>query len=417
MKERRAGLGAVLALPLTALRLAGRCFVPLALWFGVGAILRFLLIRGISEIGHGGDLGFRRALVLLLLSVVVLMSLAVTIGMMFTLGRRLEVIEDPDEPYLTAIGRTLFPFVLIYLGWNLYTDDMREVLRADAQRLADAGWFTDVGNIFDVPISLALGIAVCAWVLRLLAERRYEARPGRVAGVLVAFFEVNFALYTLYSIVQLLRAAQRWVTGRVFWHALTDGLNPPSAGPAGDALILPLVWLAITLIVYGLKMRDRQAIEGTPLERLADRLAGRLTGRRRRLAELAARGAGRKYVPVAHAVRLVFHAGAPVFAWFCLCYVAIGALMDRAQRGVIALIGTDHSVRFWNLVLTPVEYGHRLVHEILRLALLAAMFDLVMRRGGEGTPAPGRPEPATGPDACAASPARTSPAPTPAPDP
>ncbi|WP_329252783.1 hypothetical protein OG417_09545 [Actinoallomurus sp. NBC_01490] len=395
---RSTGLLSVLALPVAALRLAARSFVPLALWFGAGAIPRYVLIQAISELGHGSEPGLRRMLVLVLLSVVVLISLVVTIGMMFTLGRRLDVIKDPDEPYAAAIGRTLFPFVLIYLGWNLYTDDLREVLRADAQRLADAGDHLDIGKILNVPIPVALVVAVVAWGLRVLAERRHEARPGRVLAVLVAFLEVNFTLYALYSIVQLVRAAQRWITGRVFWHALTGRLSLPDAGPVEQALVLPLVWLAIAAVVYGLERHDREAIEGTPLERLADRL----TGRPRRLAELAGRGAREKYVPVAHAVRLVFRAGAPVFAWFCLCYVAIGALMDRAQRGVIALIGTDHTVRFWNLVLAPVEYGHRLVYEILRLALLAAMFDLVMRRAGGGTPAPDRPAPVTGPGAGAA---------------
>jgi hypothetical protein len=80
-------------------------------------------------------------------------------------------------------------------------------------------------------------------------------------------------------------------------------------------------------------------------------------------------------------------------------YVAIGALMDRVQRGVVMLIGTDHTVRFWNLALTPTEFGHRLLQEILRPALLAAMFELVVRRVSGGTPAAVRPETVTDPGA------------------
>ena len=410
--ERRPGLGTVLALPLTAVRLAGRFFVPLALWFCAGWIVRYLLIQAISHLGHGRHVGVRQALVLLPLSVTVLASLAVTVGMLFTLGRGLAVIKDPAEPYATAIGRTLFPFVLIYLGWNLYTDDLREVLRADAQRLADAGDGMNAGNILDLSIPVCLAFTIVAWGLRVLCERWYEARPRRPLEVLVAFLEVNFTLYGLYSIVRLVRAAQHWVADRVFWHAITGAVRLPDTGPVKDALVLPLVWLAIAAIVYGLEMREREAIRGTPLERLPERL----DGRRRRLAELFSRSLREKYVPVVHALRLVGRAGAPVFAWFCLCYVAVGALLDRAQRGVVALIGTDHTVRFWNLALIPIEFGHRLVQEILRLALLAAMFGLLMRRIG-GTPAPDRPEPETDPGADDASPARTSPAPTPAPGP
>jgi hypothetical protein len=132
-------------------------------------------------------------------------------------------------------------------------------------------------------------------------------------------------------------------------------------------------------------------------------LPDRLEGRRLRLAEVASRSLREKYVPVVHAVRLTYRAGAPVFAWFCLCYVAIGVLLDPLQRGVIALIGTDHTVRFWNLVLVPVEFGHRMAGEILRLALLAATFDLVMRRVNGGTPALDRPAPSSVGDGAPAS--------------
>jgi hypothetical protein len=383
----------VVLLPLYAVRLAGRYFVSLALWFSAGAVARYLLIRGISRLGHGSHPEIRRAVVLLPLSVMVLVALAVAIGMLFTLGRGLEVIHDPAEPYVTAIGRTLFPFVLIYLGWNLYIEDLREVLRADAQRLADAGDAMSAGSVLDLPVLLCLIVAGVAWALRFLCERRYETRPGRVLEILVAFFEVTFTLYALYSVVRLVQDAQHWIAGRVFWRAITGAVSLPDPGPVKDALVLPLVWLAIAAIVYGLEMRDREAIRGTPLEKLPDRLEGR----RRRLAELASRSLREKYVPVVHAVRLVFRAGAPAFAWFCLCYVAIGALLDRLQRGVVVLIGPDHTVRFWNLALTPIEFGHRLLYEVLRLALLAAMFDLVMRRVSGGTPAPDHPERVTDP--------------------
>ncbi|GAA4612477.1 hypothetical protein GCM10023195_53530 [Actinoallomurus liliacearum] len=397
---RRDGALGTALLPVSALRLAARYSVPLAMWFSAGTIIRYVLLQGISHLASGRHHGLRQAVILLPLSVAVLASLVVTIGMMFTLGRGLSVIKDPDEPYVTAVGRTLFPFVLVYLGWNLYTTDLREVLRADAQRLVNNGDVMNVGNVLDVSIPVCLLVAAVSWALRVLCERRYEEKHGRTMGVLTAFFEVNVALYTLYSIMQVVMAAKRWLADRAFWHAITHAVPVPipGPGPVKDALVLPLVWLAIAAIVYGLEMRDREAIRGTPLERLPDRLEGR----RRRLAEVASRSLREKYVPIVHAFRLAHRAGAYVFAWFCLCYVAIEVLLDPVQRGVVALIGTDHTVRFWNLVLVPVEFGHRMVGEILRLALLAATFDLVMRRVSDGTPVADRPAPATDPDAGAA---------------
>lgn len=305
-----------LVLPVAAVGLAGRCFVPLAMWFSAGSIVRYLLLQGVSWLGHGDHLAVRRSVVLLPLSVAVLASLAVSIGMLFTLGRRLAVVRDPEERYAAAIGRTLFPFVLIYLGWNLYQSDLKELLRFDAQRLADAGDAMDAGTVLRLPVLVCLVVAAVAWGLRVLCERRSGERPGHVLAALTAFFEVNFTLYGLYSITQGFIAARNWLTGRVFWHAITDTVGLPSAGPVLNALVLPLVWLAIAAIVFGVEMREQDLIEGTVLERLA----GRLGGRSRRAAEVAGRSLREKYVPLAHAVRLVFRAGAPVFAWFCLCY-------------------------------------------------------------------------------------------------
>lgn len=395
------GWSSAALLPVSAVRLAGRFFVPLALWFSAGSIVRYLLLQGVSRLGHGDHMGVRKAVVLLPLSLAVLASLVVSIGMLFTLGRGLAVIDDPDEPYVAAIGRTLFPFVLVYLGWNLYLGDLKELLRFDAQRLADAGDPMDAGTVLQLPVLVCLAVAAVAWALRVLCERRSGERPGHVIAALTAFFEVNFTLYGLYSITQILIAARHWLTGRVFWQALAGTVSLPSAGPVLSALGLPLVWLAIAAIVFGLEMRAHDAVEGTVLARLA----ARLDGRPRRLAEVAGRSLREKYLPPAHAVRLVFRAGAPVFAWFCLCYAALGALLDRVQRGVVALIGPDHTVRFWNLALTPIEFGHRMLYEIVRLALLAAMFDLVTRRAGvlsAGRSAPARPAPATGPRASSA---------------
>lgn len=182
---RDGALGAAL-LPVSALRLAARFFVPLAMWFSAGSIVRYALLQVISRLGGDRHHGVRQAVVLLPLSVAVLTSLVVTIGMLFTLGRGLSVIRDPDEPYVTAVGRTLFPFVLIYLGWNLYTTDLREVLRADAQRRVNTGDVMNVGNVLDLPIAICLVVAAVSWGLRVLCERRYEESHGRAMGILAS---------------------------------------------------------------------------------------------------------------------------------------------------------------------------------------------------------------------------------------
>jgi hypothetical protein len=52
---------------------------------------------------------------------------------------------------------------------------------------------------------------------------------------------------------------------------------------------------------------------------------------------------------------------------------------------VAALIGPVHTVQFWNVALVPMEFAHGLLYEVLRLALLVAMFELAV---SARTPAP-----------------------------
>lgn len=194
----------------------------------------------------------------------------------------------------------------------------------------------------------------------------------------MSFFEVNFTLYGIFSIGVVAGTIGDWISGRNLWKDVTDlpglGFVLSAVPHVKDALVLPLVWFAVAAVVYGLELSGREVVAGTRLEPLHERLAGRP----RRLGELVSRNLREKYVPLLHAARLVFRAGGPVVALFCLCYVAIGIGLDLAQRGVAALIGPVHTVQFWNVALVPMEFAHGLLYEVLRLALLVAMFDLAV---------------------------------------
>ncbi|MGI8329115.1 hypothetical protein ACRYCC_04065 [Actinomadura scrupuli] len=376
-------------LPLDALRLAIRFLVPLTIWYGAGRIIRHLLLLAISHVGHGRFPAERRVLALLLLSLVVLVSLAVTIGMLLTLARGLRraPLEQPlrEESYRAAVFRSLLPFVIVYLAWNLFQADAHDALRFDAQRLGDQGNALEAGSVFiGIPLTLALAIMIVAWSLRMVCERWHWRSPGRVSASLVAFFEVNFTLYGVLSIGVVAASIGSWIGDRNLWQDLAEVPGLAFAGslvpPVKDALVLPIIWFAMTAVVYGVELRGRDVVTGTRLEALHERFSG--VGGADRPADRAGREVGRgfrdKYVPLLHAGRLAFAAGGPAAALFCLCYVAIGIGMDAAQRTAAALIGPAHTVQFWNVALVPLEFGHGLLAEVLRLALLAAMFDLVI---------------------------------------
>ncbi|MFO7253459.1 MAG: hypothetical protein DIU60_022170, partial [Actinomycetes bacterium] len=69
------------SLPWRTVRLAGRCLLPLLIWFSLGRLLRFGLLVGGTEMSHGDWQQVRYGLTMLVFIVMVMLSMIVTIGM------------------------------------------------------------------------------------------------------------------------------------------------------------------------------------------------------------------------------------------------------------------------------------------------------------------------------------------------
>jgi hypothetical protein len=390
----------VALLPVRTLWLAARFALPLMLWFSAGQLGRYLLIQGGITISHGSHEQLRRIGALIAFALLVLVLLAATVGMLSSLRPGLRSLRRPlDEPFADVLGRTLLPFVIIYLAWGLFLEDVSAFERADLERYLLQDQTTQVAgralNIESLPVGL-VAVAV-AWVLRFACERWYERRGGRTPGLATAFFELVFNLFAINSIVVLVRQGREWITGRVFWVTLVDELNrtlPPALSRfweaytgswlpvALTALTLPMIWFSVAALVYGMNVTvdDHQAaLAGTRLERAAGRIGtADAPTRGKRATHAVTAGFRERWVPFLQAFRFTAQAGLPAFGMFCLCWAVIGFGSENGFRAVLQLIGPERDPTVWRSILVPVEFGAALVEQMLRVALLAATFDLVI---------------------------------------
>jgi hypothetical protein len=412
-------------LPVHTLRLAGRYIVALGLLFSAGRLVRHLLIQGGTTISHGSFEELRRVAALVDFAVLLLVSLTVTMAMLVAMrdglrhGREAEAERFPD-----LLGRALFPFVIIYLAWSLYADDLREFQRVDLERhLLEPGASRVAGTALIIDVWwVALVATVVAWLLKFVFERWYNRSSQVAVGMVTAFFEAAFAFFTVSAFAGLLAGTYSRLKGRVLWvnatealtahapglmaawHAVTDGLPVLL-----NALVLPMIWFTIACMAYGADVRPddhRAAVAGTRLERSAERLDG-VGARGRHLAAAATVGFRERWVPFVHAVRSMAGAGAPVYGMFVLCWAAVDVAVASGTRGVLHLIGPEPPTAAWPSILVPVEFAADLVREVLHLALLAAVFDLVASRTGQDGVSGERAEPAP----AEGSPERARPAP------
>jgi hypothetical protein len=268
----------------------------------------------------------------------------------------------------------------------MHGEDAREFASAAASRgFAEGGvqgQIEGAGMLLSLErhIGLAIGLTAGLFVLKVLAEWRLERRLPRAIGALVAFLEINFALFGIFTIDHLRGLGVGWLTGREVWGWL-NGVAGPAFGlwpPFKDAVLGGLIWLVIAGVVLGLDAGDERVVLGGG--RAGRRLA-RAGGidRTNSPRELLTRGLREMWLPAWYGLRLVRRSGMMPFATFCLLFAGLYAGEDASRRLAYELIG-PHEVTWWMQWLPAIGYGTGLVFEILRVCLLAAAFNLVMAR-------------------------------------
>ncbi|WP_155340651.1 hypothetical protein [Acrocarpospora corrugata] len=393
------------AAPWHALRIAAACAVPLMLWFTVGRLVRWALLLLAATLSHGSWYQVRLVGVLFLFTLVVMVSLATTVGMLYavrgalleTRARRAE--GSADENTLTALNRTALAFAGLYITWGFVAQDARDFVDIDMMRNPDdimtaalAGReSTSMRGLLDLNIWVSVGTMAVAFLLKTYFGRRHEAGGGRFSGVATTFSELAFAFYGLNALAWLADSRGDWLDGRTVvagWRELSEEIAKVVPGWARlgdvwpfviDGLAIPLTWLTVGILVYGAYAEDtRTTIRGTRLESAADRLDQAHSLTRTTLAKLTG-GWTSRWIPLLNSLRLTIRGGAPLFGLFALCYVGLEIGGDYLERAGFYLAG-DEKPFFWMVTEVPITFVADLVVTVLSMCLVAATYDIAATR-------------------------------------
>lgn len=397
------------SLPLHTLRLAGKCALPLILWFSAGELVRYVLLYAGTEVAYGDFRQVRLVAVMTLLTLVVLAAMTVTTGMLHSMRGALWEIRAraadgvPDERFFRTLDRMAPAFAVLYLAWSFHTEDAREFQQMDMVRhfyeMTEAQWFgeeTFVGrSLADLDWRVSLGAMAVTFLLKELFAKLVERGRGRFYGFAAAFSEFGFVFYGLNATIAFADARSEWTDSRAAvvgtrqllenaketvpaWEAFTEAFA--AFWPLFlDAVAVPLAWLTVAMLVFGAFADDpRSLVKGTRLEKGVDRLEGSHEITQRSFDHVTS-GFTDRWLPLANSLRMIIKGGAPLFGMMCLCYVALDVGSRYADRAVRTLIGSE-SDWTWMFLGAPVNFLRDMLVTVLTMALLAATYDIAATR-------------------------------------
>jgi len=329
------------------------------------------------------------------------------------------------QPRLTMIGVTIGPFLAVYALWGLVEEQVRDIYFINIALLGSAGgdeWSVDLRRF-----RFYLVLAVVCWILRQLVgtlSRRLGATWLLFPGVLLEGLWVFASFLALTGaasrLLDWLRTRAVWEFGASSWRGFVDALPdlalpwdltlPRAVAAVGDwlwhsllpgvgtAVALPLVWLALTVTVFGWHQATaRELLAGTRIESRINRASAGLQRRRQGVVGLAAHHGldlltadlRTKYLPVAHALRLILRAG-PAFLG---AYLVLATLVVTLRAFVSPLLDVAMGAQnvAWSLAGDPfTELGLDLIFTTISVALYVAAVDrlLAASAGLEWTPRP-----------------------------
>lgn len=275
---------------------------------------------------------------------------------------------------LDAVVQSVGPFMAVYALWGLAEAQVRELFEQNlAQHGVDATSYSI--NLSQWPFYAAL--AAAAWLVRLVLRRLVGRRGGRALAAGLVLADGTFIFGSFVALRALGQAVTAWVTTRVFWQWLLEareallswlpgwqvfGQTLPEAvrtftaalwtdlAPGfANAVLLPLLWLALTATVLGQHFAAGDLLSGTRAAPLAERI-GRQTrriresrfvtaGRWGRVASWATADLREKYLPVAHALRLLTGAGARFVGAYLVLVALLGLVERLVSRGIQLVLG------------------------------------------------------------------------------
>ncbi|WP_155343221.1 hypothetical protein [Acrocarpospora pleiomorpha] len=406
-------------LPVHTFRLLVRCLPGLVLWFALGRLVRWGLLFAAANLSYGSWYQARLVGVLFLFTLVVMVSLATVVGMLYTLREALletwarRAAEEGKESIFGALNRTALVFAGLYMTWGFVDQDLRDFENVDRGLMPDrefadrlAGRESTLGEgltALDVRVSLAA--MVVAYLVKWYFGRRHEANEGRFSGIFATFGELAFVFYGLNATVAVVKLRADWIGSRAAvttWNGWTEEAGKIVPGWETfwsdiwplilSGLAYPLAWLTVGILVYGAYAADTQTtIRGTRLESAAARVERTHSLTRAALGKLTG-GLTSRWIPLLNSLRMTIRGGAPLFGLFALLYGGLHIGGDfLARAGAYLTAGGPY---LWMVTDVPVSFVVDLLVTLVSMALIAATFDLAATRDRLNGGSAARPDPA-----------------------
>lgn len=405
-------------------RLWWRNLLPLVTWFLAGYVGFRASIQGaiwLDEHQHS-SLGVG------VFSTGVLIQIAATVGMIRTCATSLyrwrdaasdkaEETADPTQQGLTELlAVTLLPMVAIWSAWGFLNDQIKllSVSNLVQRGLGSGANFFEVNN--QAWHSFLPAIVILLVLRRVLeaVDDRWPSRPVKFAQV---WAEAFFVLLTVVVTPHAVADFKNWIEVRNFWFISVDwwgGLKDFFAGihipiPAGieflwgffwdslwplfkSGVAEPLTWLAITTVVFGHRVLTSSGVfRGTRIERRFGSQVvrkdeapkqSRLVALTNQAPNMLLGGLREKFYPTLTAFRLLVRVGPVFLGVVCTVYTLWMLADDWAFEALLRLIGV-HGLDWGQMNNEIAQLATDVVFETLRIALLAAAFDLCISVGAE----------------------------------
>lgn len=417
MSRTATATASVTRLPLYTLDLARRYWAPLLCVYVIGTFVHDMLMRGVARLS-----AVDYNVSLLGMTLVVLTQLTVTIVMFHMLrpglptvsrelfpsssGRSPKVsakVSERERRWVDAVATAILPFLIFYNAWGRFADEFREYsVQLLNQRGLDGLAEVNEMNALGLPLLIAL----VSFLLRVLCDRLYASTDNKIVGLFTALFEANWMFFGLFSIMQVYGNIKTWVAQRQVWFAVEHGvlgfirdLGAATALPVEqgylaaldligklalnlrDGLFEPLLWLTIAAVVFGAEMDRHDSLfrKGTRAARIEGALTSSNKGVLRQFGKLAQRSAQDRWTPFINAFRFILRASPVFYLGFCLYYVLVDLAFTWLERGVYVAVGPHDFLGWWWPWLTPVNFLVDALHELIRVCLLAATFEVTLR--------------------------------------
>ncbi|UFU07062.1 hypothetical protein [Ruania halotolerans] len=402
----------LLALIVTTAALLRRHWLP-ALVLALVGVTAHLYLRDLSVVV--GRLGPVPGM--LTLTLVPFSTLLSTVAILLVLRRR-ERSRNLVRDLIAALGSVLVPFLVVYESGEGLKDDLRyygyEGVSDDIARLGLDGDFQS-DRVVDGSSAVVLVITAVALLLRLVGTRLSEREslwsdrdsPWRMAlRIVIGYFELVWIVIGAYALGYYVASASGWWHSRVIgraagaWWDSIDLSFPAVSGlvaglvSAGDtllaaaatAVLVPLAWLTMGMVVYGVRTSEAVSVTDVAASRLpfARRVATRADDPRvRRAWERVSEPEGR-FGMLVGGIGLMIRSGWAPLAAFCLLYMLLAAV-PYLVWGVFRAITPDLDLSGWNAWWAPLYQTADVLTLLLTATLLAAAADRLLARLGAPT--------------------------------